>query len=156
MSVELTFIPQDTFICIRHKTRRITRLTVAITQQDYVYKNNISVSNYIDWITQHLDSDLTEVKADNSVEDFSDDGAEDDKNNADGNDADDVAASPVKYNPKQVKRFCKLPADSENNDWADYTEINGSIKGKEKGDKVLRKLVTCLIQMQKVSRKPYS
>ena len=118
----------------------------------YVYKNNISVSNYIDWITQHLDSDLTEVKADNSVEDFSDEAAEDDKNNADDNDADDVAAEPVKYNPKQVKRFCKLPADSENNDWADYTEINGSIKGKEKGDKVLRKLVTCLIQMQKVSQ----
>ena len=106
-----------------------------------------SVSNYIDWITPHLDSDLTEVKADESVEDFADDVAEDDK-------IDDAAAEPVKYNPKQVKRFCKLPADSENSDWADYTEINGSIKGKEKGDKVLRKLVTCLIQMQKVRHIP--
>ena len=104
-----------------------------------------SVSNYIDWITPHLDSDLTEVKADESIEDFTDDVAEDDK-------IDDVA-EPVKYNPKQVKRFCKLPADTENSDWADYTEINGSIKGKEKGDKVLRKLVTCLIQMQKVRYK---
>ena len=112
-------------------------------QKLYIY---FSVSNYIDWISPHLNSDLTEVKADDSVEDFADDVAEDDK-------IDDVAAEPIKYNPKQVKRFCKLPADSENSDWADYTEINGSLKGKEKGDKVLRKLVTCLIQMQKVRKK---
>lgn len=102
------------------------------------------VSNYIDWITPHLNSDLTEVKADNSVADFSDDVSDD----VDGDKVDDVT-EPAKYNPKQVKRFCKLPTDSENNDWADFTEINGSMKGKEKGDKVLRKLVTCLIQMQK-------
>ena len=98
---------------------------------------------------------MTEVKADNSVEDFSDIPEEDDK--IDSNTAtaaaanDDDEAEPIKYNPKQVKRFCKLPADSKNNDWADYTEINGSLKGKEKGDKVLRKLVTCLMQMQKVT-----
>ena len=115
--------------------------------------NIIIVANYIDWITPHLNSDLTEVKADNSVEDFADEDffeapTEDDK--IDDNNTDDADAEPIKYNPKQVKRFCKLPADSGNTDWANYTEINGSIKGKEKGDKILRKLVTCLIQMQKV------
>ena len=109
----------------------------------YKYSTTFLVANYIDWITPHLNSDLTEVKSDNSVEDFSDDVSEDDK-------VDEATAEPVKYNPKQVKRFCKLPADNKNGDWADYTEINGSIKGKEKGDKILRKLVTCLIQMQKV------
>lgn len=102
------------------------------------------VSNYIDWIEPHLSDSISKVDAAAAVTNV----AADDEQ-ADDEQADDAVSEVVNYNMKQVKRFCKAAEDTDSSQAENYTEINPSIKGKETGDKFMRKMVKCLLDMQK-------